>query len=361
MKFTDKLQYLRYLVDKRGMKPVYLIIGLTYDCNSFCRTCFNWEQLRKNKEHELSFEELQKTFSTLGDLLFVVMSGGEPFLRRDLPDVCAMLSEQNHVKQITIPTGAVSSDLIARSTETTLQRCPSTQIVVNISIDHIGEKHDWIRGVPGNYEKAKKTYANLIALRDRYPNLTVNVHTCLCNYNVDDLDYIFESVHRDFPSISFHSFEMLRGDQPDKNIQPITTERYREVLPKLEKYWNSFHHYDSFLKFVKVYTRRLELAILEQETQVQPCYAGMISGVLDARGEVRMCELRDAVGNVRDTGYDFAKLWFSPDADKQRASIKAKECHCTHSCFMSSSLVFNPRTWGAYFASTVVNFFSSAA
>ncbi|HUJ15282.1 MAG TPA: radical SAM protein [Thermoanaerobaculia bacterium] len=361
MKFADKAQYLRYLVARRGMKPIYLILGLTYDCNSFCRTCFNWEQLRKNKEHELSFDEIRKTFASLDDVLFVVMSGGEPFLRRDLPDVCAMLAEQNHVKQITIPTGAIASDLIAKSTGETLQRCPSTQIVVNISIDHIGEKHDWIRGVPGNYEKAKKTYASLVALRERYPNLTVNVHTCLCNYNVDDLDVLFESVRRDFPAISFHSFEMLRGDQPDKNIQPISTERYREVLPKLEAYWNSFDHYDSFLKFVKIYTRRLELAVLEQETQVQPCYAGMISGVLDARGEVRMCELRDAVGNVRDSGYDFAKLWFSPDADAQRASIKAKECHCTHSCFLSSSLVFNPRTWGAYFASTVVNFFSSAA
>src|SRR5437763_15492753 len=65
MRFTDKLQYLRYLVDKRGMKPVYMILGLTYDCNSFCRTCFNWEQLRKNKEHELSFEEIRKTCASL--------------------------------------------------------------------------------------------------------------------------------------------------------------------------------------------------------------------------------------------------------------------------------------------------------
>ncbi len=218
MKFSDKAQYLRYLVDRRGMKPIYMILGLTYDCNSFCRTCFNWEQLRKNKEHELSFEEIQKTFASLDDLLFVVMSGGEPFLRRDLPEVCAMLSEQNHVKQITVPTGAISSDLIAKSTEQTLQRCPSTQIVVNLSIDHIGEKHDWIRGVPGNYEKAKKTYAHLVALRERFTNLTVNVHTCLCNYNVDGLDFIFENVRSDFPAISFHSFEMLRGDQPDKNI-----------------------------------------------------------------------------------------------------------------------------------------------
>jgi MoaA/NifB/PqqE/SkfB family radical SAM enzyme len=360
MKFTDKVQYLRYLVDKRGMKPVYLILGLTYDCNSFCRTCFNWEQLRKNKEHELSFEELQKTFSTLGDLLFVVMSGGEPFLRRDLPDVCEMLARQNHVKQITIPTGAIVSDLIARSVESTLQRCPNTQIVVNLSIDHIGAKHDWIRGVPGNYEKAKKTYAALLPLREKYGNLTVNVHTCLCSYNADDLDELMEGVGRDFPEISFHSFEMLRGDQPDKNIQPITTDRYRELLPKLETYWNSFSHYDSFLKFVKIYTRRMELAILEQETQVRPCHAGLVSGVLDARGEVRMCELREPVGNVKDTGYDFTKLWFSEEADRQRVSIRAKECHCTHSCFMSSSLVFDWRTWGAYFVSTVTNFLSAA-
>src|SRR5260370_8497935 len=98
----------------------------------------------------------------------------------------------------------MASDLIARATEQTLQRCPSTQVVVNISIDHIGEKHDWIRGVPGNYEKAKKTYAHLIALRDRYPNLTVNVHTCLCNYNLDDLDMFFANVRPAFPPPPFH-------------------------------------------------------------------------------------------------------------------------------------------------------------
>src|SRR5438067_8134078 len=217
MKFTDKLQYLRYLVDKRGMKPVYMILGLTYDCNSFCRTCFNWEQLRKNKEHELSFEEIQKTFASLDDLLFVVMSGGEPFLRRDLPEVCETLSKENHVKQITIPTGAIASDLIAKSVEETLQRCPATQIVVNLSIDHAGEKHDWIRGVPGNYERAKKTYSLIGPMRERYSNLTVNVHTCLCTYKADDLDELFVAVSRDFQELSFYSFVMLLCATQDKN------------------------------------------------------------------------------------------------------------------------------------------------
>jgi hypothetical protein len=73
-----------------------------------------------------------------------------------------------------------------------------------------------------------------------------------------------------------------------------------------------------------------------------------------------MCELREPVGNVRDTNYDFAKLWTNEESQRQRAAIRAKECHCTHSCFMSSSLVFDVRTYGAYLASTVVNFFSAA-
>src|SRR5260370_1899809 len=103
MKFTDKLQYLRYLVDKRGMKPVYMILGLTYDCNSFCRTCFNWEQLRKNKEHELTFDEIQKTSGSLGDLLFVVMSGGDPFLRPTPPQLSALLPPHNHTTQLPTP------------------------------------------------------------------------------------------------------------------------------------------------------------------------------------------------------------------------------------------------------------------
>jgi MoaA/NifB/PqqE/SkfB family radical SAM enzyme len=356
MKFTDKLGYLKYLVNRRGMRPVYVILGLTYDCNSFCRTCFNWEQLRKNKEHELSLDEIRRTFGSMGDLLFVVMSGGEPFLRRDLPEVCEFLSKHNGVKQITIPTGAVSSDLIARAAEAALQKCPDTQIVINLSIDHVGEKHDWIRGVPNCYERLKKTYAKLIELKQSYANLTVNMHTCLCTYNVDDLEELTTAVKRDFPEISFHSFEMLRGDQPDKKIQPISTERYREVLPFLERYWSTYENYDGFLRFVKMYSRRVELDVLEQETQARPCYAGTISGVVDARGEIRLCELRDPVGNVRDTQFDFDQVWYSEEAERQRLSIRKKECHCTHSCFMSSSLVFQPKTYAAYLASTVVNF-----
>ena len=194
MKFTDKLQYLRYLVDKRGMQPVYLILGLTYDCNSFCRTCFNWEQLRKNKEHELSLDELQKTFSSMGDLLFIVMSGGEPFLRRDLPDICELLATNNHVKQITIPTGAITSDLIARSGRGDAAALPR----------HADRRQPLDRSRrrearldprrAGQLREGEEDVRAADAAAEKYANLTVNVHTCLCTYNADDLDVLFDGV-----------------------------------------------------------------------------------------------------------------------------------------------------------------------
>ena len=40
--------------------------------------------------------------------------------------------------------------------------------------------------VPGNYERAKKTYSLLMPLKKRFSNFTVNVHTCLCTYNADE-------------------------------------------------------------------------------------------------------------------------------------------------------------------------------
>ena len=318
MKFADKAQYLRYLVDRRGMKPIYMILGLTYDCNSFCRTCFNWEQLRKNKEHELSFEEILKTFASLD----------ESALRRH---------ERRRAVHASRPSGDLRGALeeeggeadhdpdrrrlarsIARQAEQILEKCPATQIVVNISIDHVGEKHDWIRGVPGCYEKAKATYAKLVRsgpLPELHPQCAhVPVHLQRRrSRGADDV-----SVQARLPG----DLVPLVRDAPRRPARQEHPADHDRALPRgaaaARAYWQTFPKYDGFLKFVKIYSRQVELRVLEEETQVTPCYAGTISGVIDARGEVRLCELREAVGNVRDTGYDFGKLWFSPEAEPAR-------------------------------------------
>ena len=65
------------------------------------------------------------------------------------------------------------------------------------------------------------------------------------------------------------------------------------------------------------------------------CKAGKTIGVLEANGDVRLCELKEVVGNVKNFDYDFKKVWFSERAEKVRKTVPG--CSCTHPCFINNS------------------------
>jgi MoaA/NifB/PqqE/SkfB family radical SAM enzyme len=92
-----------------------------------------------------------------------------------------------------------------------------------------------------------------------------------------------------------------------------------------------------------VAAREAELETLEQERMVYKCYAGTVSGVLNPEGTISLCEVQWEIGNIRDFGWSFKKAWFSEKADEMRGRIAKRECWCTHSCFMSSSLPFSAK------------------
>jgi hypothetical protein len=64
-----------------------------------------------------------------------------------------------------------------------------------------------------------------------------------------------------------------------------------------------------------------------------------------ANGDILPCELLidRKLGNVRETGYDFKKVWFSKEADEARRFIRETKCFCTYECFLTVNILFNPR------------------
>jgi hypothetical protein len=50
------------------------------------------------------------------------------------------------------------------------------------------------------------------------------------------------------------------------------------------------------------------------------------------------------MANLRDVNYDFRKVWFSDEAERIRASIRNKECHCPLANASYTNLLMNPRT-----------------
>ncbi|OPZ90817.1 MAG: Cyclic pyranopterin monophosphate synthase 1 [bacterium ADurb.Bin425] len=83
------------LIDSFGRLHTYLRISVTDRCNLRCRYCMPSEGLQwKKREELLSFEEIERLaaiFVGMG-VTKIRLTGGEPMLRRDFPDLVAKLA-----------------------------------------------------------------------------------------------------------------------------------------------------------------------------------------------------------------------------------------------------------------------------
>jgi MoaA/NifB/PqqE/SkfB family radical SAM enzyme len=69
-----------------------------------------------------------------------------------------------------------------------------------------------------------------------------------------------------------------------------------------------------------------------------PCTAGETFCVIDYNGDVRACELRGRVANLRDYNYDFAQFWSDAIRKRETDQIVCDQCWCTHVCNIHDSL-----------------------
>lgn len=321
------------------MLPLNLTVSITYKCNSRCRTCNVWT---KNTS-EFSAEEFNKTFESIGKAPYwLTISGGEPFLRDDVVEICC--SAYNHFKPgiINIPTNGMYNR-IPEKVEQMLDNCPDTHIIVNLSMDGIGEKHDYIRNVKG-FNKALRTYEALRELD--HPNLSIGIHTVISRYNVNDI-----------PSI----YDYFQKKNPDSYITEIAEERVElgnigtNITPSLKEYTKAIDfiiqamknkRYSGISRITQAF--RLEYydhvkKILGKKPQI-PCYAGFASSHIAPDGDVWACCIKALpMGNLREVNYDFRKVWLSRNAYEQRRSIK-RRCFCPLANAYYTNMLCDTRT-----------------
>ncbi len=70
------------------------------------------------------------------------ISGGEPFLRKDIDWICHRFVDHNRAKFINIPTNALQTDVIRKSVEGILANPNKFRLNIAISLDGIGERDD---------------------------------------------------------------------------------------------------------------------------------------------------------------------------------------------------------------------------
>jgi MoaA/NifB/PqqE/SkfB family radical SAM enzyme len=345
--FMSLLTYSRYVFDKRRALPLHLILEVTSACNARCVMCFNWQKTDYAREKRLSLAELDRISATMGDLLWFSLTGGEPFLREDLDQVVRIF-QRNHPQFLTIPTNGLNPRRIEDLTRKMLA-FHRNSLVIAVSLDGVGARHDKIRGVKGNFEKCLETFRRLKALQSQHKNLHLGVNTTVTNLNQDQIEEIAGFVKKNLP-VESHTFELVRGCTRDARVTSPGLDAYARYKEVFKRIMRSYSYYklnplSRFLRAAKLYYHDLSYEIMARRIQVIPCYGGKLSAVVDVRGTVYPCELYKPLGALKNFNFDFRKLWFSQPAEAVRREIQDGACHCAHSCFQFVNVLFNPRLY----------------
>lgn len=307
--------------------PLNLTLSVSYRCNSRCRTC----NIHKRSADDLSLEEWRKVFAGLGTAPFwTTISGGEPFLYRELPALVCSLYDHCGPSIINIPTNGILVERIPGAVKEIARHCAKAQLVINVSIDGVGEQHDDIRGVQGSYRKAVETFNALKSLG--LSNLSVGIHTVISRFNVSSIPEIYRELHQ-------------LG--PDSYITEIAEEREElctigsGITPAIQDYTRAVDfltkalkddHFNSIGRITRAFRTEyygMVKRVLAERRQIIPCYAGFASAQIAPEGDVWMCCVKaESAGNLRDNGYDFKRIWFSDKADTLRRDIREGKCHC---------------------------------
>ncbi|MDD5609952.1 MAG: radical SAM protein [Candidatus Omnitrophica bacterium] len=330
--------------------PVYLIHFITNRCTCKCGHCFI--DRFASKDAELSLDEIEKFSLHAGKLLFVFLTGGEPFLRNDIAEIAYIYYKNNKVAKIQIPTNGSLTDKIIMHSEEMAKRCPNMHIGVSISIDQIGVKHDEIRKHPGLFAKCLETYKGLKDLQEKYNNFNVNITINVSSYNEDALDKIYPAIKDIFAAKNIFN-TLTRGNPRSKDAKVKNIENFKKLNLLIDndlknKKMAGYQHFflSEVINAKNLISRNMIYEIAKYNRYKIPCYAGKLAFVLSHNGKIYPCEIREENwGNIRDFGYDFKKIWFSQKAEISRQLIKKNKCYCTHECFVTVNIIFNIKYW----------------
>jgi len=310
--------------------PMNITVSVSYRCNSRCKTCNVW--LLPNDD--LGLEEWDRVFESLGKAPYwFTFSGGEPTLRHDLPDMVESAYRHCRPGIINIPTNGIQSKIIPGRIERVLQVAPKSEVIINLSLDAVGLKHDAIRGVRNNWASAMSTYAELKVLKSLYKNLTLGVHTVISNFSIDSFAELCEYVQRELKPDSFITEiaeERVELDTVGLGITP-TAERYSVAIDTLLESMRD-KKLTGIAEVTQAFRRQYYEIVkrtLREQRQVIPCMAGVASAQIAPNGDVWSCCVRaQSMGNLREHNYDFGTVWRTGKAKELRRSIKAGECYC---------------------------------
>jgi polysaccharide pyruvyl transferase WcaK-like protein/MoaA/NifB/PqqE/SkfB family radical SAM enzyme len=287
--------------------------------------CHIWKQ---KLGYQISPEELDTALDNplYSDVRTVGVNGGEPTLRKDLPELVEILFRRlPSLETISLITNAlVPKKVIQRIGDTgEVIRRFGGKYDVMVSLDGVGEVHDIVRGRPGNFEKALKVL-DYIENTDLVTRIRLGCTVIKSNvYGLHDL----------------HDFAGQRGFYIKYRIGIPHQRLYTQDIS--EPFAFSYEEKVHFCIFLENLIRHYETSanqrffyqsLIGQVMHGEPRKAGCAwqhrGATITSRGELLYCAVKSKVLGSAITD-NSEKLYFS-NSD-HLAEIVSKDCaDCTH-------------------------------
>ncbi len=274
-------------------RPVLVTFQVNLRCNSACGYC----DLPLNVgRYELSRDEIRRVFAGLyrDGIRFVLVQGGEPLLRRDLPEILEDLSGLGfHLTLITNGT-KLTPALVDR-----LRRLP---LAISVSLDSLDRTcYRQIRGA----DQLDEVLHGVTLLND-YPHL--KFLTCIVSeINREEVSDVvrFATTQGFIPVVGAYHWNVGTYGKADRLLMydRINAAAVMNGLLNGELIPSGY-----FKKFVEDNVRWL------QGQKLEPCDAGRYSVALDASGNVSPCLAFPSVGNLLESSLSEILERFDRDA-----------------------------------------------
>jgi MoaA/NifB/PqqE/SkfB family radical SAM enzyme len=313
----------------------HMILHVTNLCNFRCEHCFVEFDDPSKKDQPLSVYE--KLGSEMGKLFWLDIGGGEPFLRKDLPEIISCFDSQI----VHIPTNGMLPDRIYETCKRIKDKVDN-ELIIGISIDGLKETHNKIRKNPKSWDNLWKTYKKISSLN----GVSVKICTVITNSNYDEIIPLMEFVYKQ--GVDFHSVILLRGETIDDHVELPSINKLKKLAPNMFKILKKYDYGRSkisatLLRNFHKFLWKTSIQTLEQNTQIIPCLAGKAHIVTWGDGSVSSCEMLPPVGSLKSQSME--EITSSETFKKQIKFIEDKKCACTHNCAMLASTFFNPNNW----------------
>lgn len=287
--------------------PLSVHVDLTWRCNERCVHCY----LDHDDPDELSLAEMRDLLDQMADagVLFLTLSGGEIFLRRDLFAILEHARLRGF--DIKLKTNAV---LIGEKEAARIAELGVHQVQISV-YSHLPLVHDAITKAPGSLEKTLRAIALLRARR---------VHVVIACVLMKPNAAAFEGVQRlarelgaEFtidPTITPH----LNGDRSILALN-IGRDDLRTIFET-----------ESLVGDVAAFTAPPG-PVSEDVLDGTPCSAGHTSSYISPHGDVYPCvQFPLTCGNVRQTR--FVDIWRDSAEFREVRAIRARDLPVCSSC-----------------------------